>query len=134
MRAYQFYRGFKPLTRDVTNEHLLCEGEELDEGDIRAMLIGQSAINMKSHWALNSARNGCEKSMMNLQWLTPINWILRILLMINIFFSPPSWCQRMGNIDSDCRVMYDGVSVIRSPMPVFRTMLFTYGVPLCLFG
>jgi hypothetical protein len=88
---------------------------------------------MKSNWSNNAPRKGCEAEMVYYRYLYPITVLLRAILILNIFFSPPAWCSNLGNeMDADCRFHVDGREVIRSPMPIFRTQIFSIGVPFAI--
>lgn len=111
------------------DKHELYDDQGLDEGDTRALLIAQNTINIRQNWAVNSPREGCEKAMMAYRFIYPVTWIMLAILWLDIFFSAPSWCTIGMNIDQACRYYTDGTYVIRSPMPIFRTIIFTVGTP-----
>jgi len=140
MYSNEFYESndlnYKGEKRYFVTKEENEKGAEFDEGDIRVLLIAEKAINIKREWKLNAPLNGCEKAMQNYRWLKPpISVFLQIIIFLKIFFSHPAWCENMlAKIDSDCRVMFDGVSIIRSPMPLMEFVSFKIGVTLAIYS
>lgn len=138
MQAGRFYAGYKKhVDPNLTNTELKEEVEEeaasLDEGDIRHLLIAEKTVVIRDTYFKFAPRKGCEPQMRVYKALHPLTYMFQGLLMLYIFFSPPSWCEKLGDeIDSNCLFKDDGVKIIRSPLPVFRTVIFTIGCPLAL--
>lgn len=133
MNSRTFYPGYKKHldSENTAAEEANHEAFEMDREDIRHMLIAEKAQIIRDDYYKFTPRVGYEAQMRIYKLLHPLTNFLRLIIILDIFFSPPTWCELLGeNIDNACRFKDDGTSVLRSPMPIVHTMVFSIGTPL----